>query len=227
LKKEKKNRVIIVGNPAWRPGILGLVASRISEEYEKPTFVWGSSEEGERLKGSCRSDGSVNVVNLMQESSHLLNSYGGHELAGGFEITKTNLFDLETTLIDAYNKIRNLKNEELAHEFDYELLLSDVSTDIHNALRTLSPYGLGNPRPTFFFRSVKVEAIRQFGKHKEHLEVIFKEKEKKIIGISFFTTKESFKIPLEPNAITSVLGFIESSTFMGRTNIRLRIIDIV
>src|ERR1035437_1522998 len=74
--------VIVIGNPEWRVGVLGLVANKISDEYKKPVFVWGK-DENNLIKGSCRSDGSVSLVELMTETSEFFIEFGGHEFAGG------------------------------------------------------------------------------------------------------------------------------------------------
>lgn len=227
LGKREDKPVIVLGSPAWRPGVLGLVASRISEEYSRPTFVWGSSEEGQILKGSCRSDGSVNVVSLMTEATDVLHSFGGHELAGGFEIQRENMFDLEEVLIKGFNKLHILKSEGVIHEYDHELLLEQVNPNTHKVLTMLSPFGLGNPRPTFLFRSVIVSSVRLFGKHKEHIEITFRDENSEISAIRFFTNESGFSKSPEIGERVGVIGNIEASTFLGKTSIRLRIIDLI
>ena len=79
--------VIVVGNPNWKPGVLGLLANKLMEEYGRPTFVWGR-EDSEHIKGSCRSDGTVNLVDLMVSVSEgFFLNVGGHEFSGGFSVT--------------------------------------------------------------------------------------------------------------------------------------------
>jgi single-stranded-DNA-specific exonuclease len=77
-----EREVIVIGNPKWRVGILGLVAGKICDEHQKPVFVWGK-DENDCIKGSCRSDGSVSIVELMTETHESFIDFGGHELAGG------------------------------------------------------------------------------------------------------------------------------------------------
>src|SRR3989344_865564 len=85
FEKREEREVIVIGNPAWRVGVLGLVAGKICDEHQKPVFVWGK-DENECIKGSCRSDGSVSVVELMTETCESFIDFGGHELAGGFTL---------------------------------------------------------------------------------------------------------------------------------------------
>ncbi|PIR68564.1 single-stranded-DNA-specific exonuclease RecJ, partial [Candidatus Nomurabacteria bacterium CG10_big_fil_rev_8_21_14_0_10_35_16] len=80
FESHEHKTVIVIGNPNWRVGILGLVAGKISDTYKKTVFVWGK-DENDCIKGSCRGDGSVSVVELMSESSEYFIDFGGHEMA--------------------------------------------------------------------------------------------------------------------------------------------------
>src|SRR3989344_1693637 len=83
--------VIVIGNSAWSLGVLGLAASRLVEEFRRPVFLWGRNGRGE-IKGSCRSDGTVNIVELMKlahsQADDLFLNYGGHAQAGGFSLRR-------------------------------------------------------------------------------------------------------------------------------------------
>ena len=96
--------VIVVGSPDWRVGVLGLVAGKISDEYQKPVFVWGK-DENDCIKGSCRSDGSVSIVELMTETRESFIDFGGHELAGGFTVHSDKIHFLEEVLSNNFKKI--------------------------------------------------------------------------------------------------------------------------
>ena len=92
MKDDDGVSVIVVGDKSWLPGVVGLAASRITERYKRPTFVWGAAGLGE-IKGSCRSDGRVNIVELMTAAGggNLFSAMGGHALAGGFSVDEKNL----------------------------------------------------------------------------------------------------------------------------------------
>jgi len=148
--------ILVMGDPAWPAGILGLVASKIIEEYSVTTFIWGS--EGESIKGSCRGVGDVSVVKLMQSVSHLLTQFGGHEEAGGFTATRETIHFLE----DAFNKTYQETKHDLSKQvteisYDMELDLSDVTMDHYHNLRQMAPFGLGNPKPVFEFKNEKIK----------------------------------------------------------------------
>ncbi|OGI45467.1 single-stranded-DNA-specific exonuclease RecJ, partial [Candidatus Nomurabacteria bacterium GWB1_40_6] len=109
LETYEHGEVIVIGKPEWRVGILGLIASKISDTYNKPVFVWGK-DENDYIKGSCRSNGSVSVVELMTETRESFIDFGGHELAGGFTVHNEKIHFLEEALSASFHKIITLKN---------------------------------------------------------------------------------------------------------------------
>src|SRR3989344_3462704 len=96
-KREEVADVIVIGNPEWRPALLGLVANSLVEEYCRPVFVWGRDGDGV-LKGSCRSYNSYDLFALMDATSNAFIEFGGHAGAGGFSVTLENLTNLEEKL---------------------------------------------------------------------------------------------------------------------------------
>src|SRR5258708_3194437 len=97
-------------------------------------------------------------------------------------------------------------------------------------IEKLLPFGLENPKPVFLFENVRVEAVKKFGKNGsgEHLEIIFSSQNKKAAkGISFFSTPDSFKVPLTEGANANLLASFDLSRFRGREELRLRIVDII
>lgn len=220
--------VVVIGNPAWRVGVLGLVAGKISDEYKKPVFVWGR-DENDCIKGSCRSDGSVSVVELMTETKDHFIEFGGHELAGGFTALNEKIHFLEETLSVAYGKVKRDK-KETEISFDVKSDLSIVNMKSWRELEKIAPFGLENPKPVFFFEGAKIENLKSFGKNNsgEHLEIIFSDASKnKIKAISFFSTIDSFKVPLALGLSVNLLATFDLSHFAGREELRLRIVDIL
>lgn len=98
-EKFKNEKIVLVGDENWTPGIIGLVASKISEATGKTTFVWGTGEDKNILKGSVRAGSDeYNVVEIMTEAKNILQNFGGHEMAGGFSLEKNNLKKFEKFL---------------------------------------------------------------------------------------------------------------------------------
>ncbi len=224
---EGLGEVLVLGNPKWRVGVLGLVASRISEEYERPAFVWGR-DENDCIRGSCRSDGSVSVVELMSETQEYFTEFGGHELAGGFAADAEKIHFLEEALRGAFGKVKKEK-PEAGPEYDLALPLSEVTMKNWKEIEKMEPFGLGNPKPVFLFEKVRTGSIKKFGKNGgEHLEITFSDgRETKVKAVSFFSGEDSFKVDIFPGAYVNLLASFDLSRFLGREELRLRIIDIL
>ena len=228
FETREMREVIVVGKPEWRVGVLGLVAGKISDEYKKPVFVWGR-DENDCIKGSCRSNGSVSVVELMTEAKDFFLEYGGHEMAGGFTAENKKIHFLEETLSVAFGKLKR-EQKETEISFDVKSDLSIVNMKSWRDLEKLAPFGLANPKPIFFFEGIKIENIKKFGKNNsgEHLEIIFSDASKnKVKAISFFSTIDSFKVPMAVGLCVNLLATFDLSHFAGREELRLRILDIL
>ncbi len=174
LKKRKLNEIIVIGNPKWRVGVLGLVATKIAEEYKKTTFVWGA--EGDYLKGSCRSFGDVNLVEMMSGlPKNTLIEFGGHKMAGGFTSSREEIHFLEEKILAIYKKhlISDEKEDSWA---ELTIGLEDVTEENLKAIEKLAPFGVANPKPKFLFKNIPIFSLKEFGKDKNHLELIFKNK---------------------------------------------------
>jgi single-stranded-DNA-specific exonuclease len=218
-------KIIVVGNPNWRPGLLGLVANSVMEHYNKPTFIWGR-DGSEGIKGSCRSDGSVDVVELMS-SSAVFYDYGGHKLAGGFSLTAESVHSLETEIELAYEKTRNKEFTEEVVEADGKLTLSDINLHTFKLVDQLAPFGIGNPKPLFIVSDVTVNEIKQFGKTANHLSLTLKDdSNRKVKAISFFSEPVDFKKEPKVGDKINLAGHLEKSNFNGFTELRLRIVEI-
>lgn len=234
LETYTHKEVIVIGNPGWRVGILGLVAGKISDQYQKPVFVWGK-DENDCIKGSCRSDGSVSVVELMSENPESFIEYGGHELAGGFTVQNDKIHFLEEALSTSFKKITTPASnhpsliKEGKGDGDMKLSLGDIHMKNWREIDKMSPFGLGNHKPIFFFPNIKIEKIKKFGKNGsgEHLEIIFSDQTGKAKAISFFSTIDSFKKPLIESVNVDLLAIFDLSRFRGREELRLRIVDII
>ena len=244
FEKRELKEVIVVGNPLWRVGVLGIVAGKISDEYSKPVFVWGK-DENDCIKGSCRSDGSVSVVELMTSMSDSFLEFGGHELAGGFTVSNDKIHFLEDELSLVYKKITtpsvpSLKrmgnsNPLLVEEgvgggdFDLSGDLSIVNMKNYKEIERLAPFGIGNIKPSFLFENVKIDKIKKFGKNGsgEHLEISFSDSRGSTKAISFFSTVDSFKNKLSEGLQVNLLANFDLSRFRGKEELRLRIIDIL
>ena len=218
--------VIVMGNPDWRPPLLGIVANNIAELYKRPTFLWGR-DGGTYLKGSCRSGGTVSVMTLMSNvHKDLFIDFGGHSFSGGFSTPYEKIHELEKELLEAYSNIE--KDEEESKFIDKKLSLNDVNWSTYKILERMAPFGSENKKPLFLFERVRIIDVKDFGKEKNHLQINFeKESGGNISAIKFFKTINDFNGKLGKGKIVDLIATIEKSTFGRTTEIRLRIVDIV
>jgi single-stranded-DNA-specific exonuclease len=228
MEKRELREIIVIGNPSWKPGVAGLVATRLVEEYDRPVFVWGSDENNTHLKGSCRSDGTVNLVELMVSvPTGTFLDVGGHEFSGGFSVSHEAIHFLEDTLVSAYLNLPKKEKTSGAIEVDAELTLDQVTRENYKHIEKLAPFGVGNHKPTFIFRNVVPEEVRAFGKGKNHLEIVFKnEKGNSVSAIGFFSTADGFQTPVEAGTPIDMVATFEKSMYRGIEKLRLRIVDI-
>lgn len=224
---EKPASVIVMGNPDWKPALLGLAANTCSEEYGVPVFLWGRDGDNV-IKGSCRAAGSVHLLKLMQGVPEgVFMQFGGHAESGGFSVHSQAVHNLERNLAEVFEKIRGEAVEDIEY-LDGELSPDDVNYDTYRMIEKLAPYGTGNPKPLFMFRDIELSNVKQFGKENNHLEISFlKSTGRPVAAIGFFLSPDSFGKKLERGKKVSLVATMEKSMFRGRPELRLRIIDVV
>ena len=170
----EKNPVIVLDADTWHHGVIGIVASRITERYTRPAILvsFEGNEEGtphmEHMgKGSGRSIKGMNLVDALCYCQEHLVKFGGHELAAGLSVTRAEL-DNFRRLINEYARA-NLTEKDMVQtvEADCELDFGDVNVALAKGIQLLEPYGVSNPIPVFVLRGVTVNDINGIsdGKH--------------------------------------------------------------
>ena len=162
----QKNKLILVQGE-FNEGIIGLIASKITEKYNKPSIVLSVGEKVS--KASARSIANFNIINAIKKFEDLIIEGGGHPMAAGFSIINDNIKDFEDNITKFANK--NIKEADLVNTFeiDLELQLSSLTTDLINQIEALEPFGIGNPRPKFLTKSVNLDKVKKIGKNNNHL----------------------------------------------------------
>ena len=218
--------VIVMGNPEWRPSLVGLAANKLAEEYNRPAFLWGRDGNGV-FKGSCRAGGGVSVVMLMNATPELFHEFGGHHASGGFSVRDERIHDLAAGLQGAYQLLGTAAKIVEPLLVDMELTLEAFSTELLRAQRQCGPYGCENRKPLYLISNVQAKEVVRFGKAKEHTKLTFATTGIVKEAIAFFKTPEQFAIIPTTELPLSLLVHLEESFFMGRLQTRLRIVDIV
>jgi single-stranded-DNA-specific exonuclease len=165
--------ILFVGDESFHEGIIGLAASRLSDEYYRPTIVANTSEEITRA--SARSIPGFNITGALEQCSDLLIRFGGHKAAAGFSLRTEDISQFQRKLNQvAKEKIAELDREPTV-EIDSEVNLGELNFNLLTFLDKIQPCGIGNPVPLLGARSVRVESSRLVGKDRKHLKLMVKQ----------------------------------------------------
>ncbi|MBI4004655.1 single-stranded-DNA-specific exonuclease RecJ [Candidatus Roizmanbacteria bacterium] len=165
-------KIIILTSKHWHEGIIGLIASKITERYFRPTIVM--TEVDGFLKGSARSIPSFHITNFLKGLKDYLIDVGGHTQASGFTIDTAQLSNFITEAQKRAAAI--IRDDELIKviEADVKLPIAKVSRKLVQQIEKMQPFGIGNPQPVFFSNALLINA-QIFGKRSEHLKMIVRE----------------------------------------------------
>lgn len=223
---ETTPEVIVLGSPEWRPSLVGIAANKIAEEYGRPVFLWGRDGNG-IYKGSCRSGGGVSVVSLMAAATEVFIEHGGHHYSGGFSVKDEHIFTFGETLNTTYTQLGAAARVEQEMLIDEVLRLEDVTPALVREIRQLAPFGVGNEKPVFAFVDVIAAEVTSFGKGNEHVKIRYQTEASSLEAIAFFSTPTLFTKTPTVAVPHTLVAHVEESFFMGRQQLRLRIIDII
>ena len=213
---------LVLSSSVWHQGVVGIVASRLTEKYSCPSFMIHLC--GGLGKGSCRSYGGFNLFQALESCSDLLEGFGGHELAAGFTIKEENI-DL---FRDRINRcaLQFSGGEAPVSSLDVDVLVShgaDISMDEIQALTMMEPYGAGNNRPVFCLMGMTVDSMQSVGQNR-HLKLQFSKGQHHFPAIFFSATEESTGIA--PGMRVDAAFYLQINEFRGASTVQLQIIDI-
>jgi single-stranded-DNA-specific exonuclease len=218
--------VIVLGNPEWRPSLVGLTANKLAEEYNRPAFVWGRDGNG-KIKGSCRSNGVSSVITIMEEVAGHLLGFGGHHMAGGFEVDEEQIHTLPQAMNDVFIKMGHSADIDSELLVDMDLSLDEINSVVLDEQKMLAPFGMDNAKPLYKFTGVIAKEVSVFGKTKEHTKLHFDTKGYAREAIAFFKLPTDFTVEPKAGIPMTFLAHLEQSYFTGRPQTRLRIVDIL
>lgn len=219
--------VLVLGDESWQIGILPLLANKILDKYDRPVIVWGRGSPANEIKGSCRSSGRINLVELLEEiGGKVFTGHGGHAVAAGFTVKENKISDLIKEIEKAYQKISHYEIEPPVLWLDAELDLEKIDWSFLEFLNKFRPFGKDNPKPVFLLRDLIIFNTRTFGNGGLHLEIGFKKNNGEVIrAIGFFMTQH-FDFVFEKGARVDIAASIEKNSWNGSVELRMRIYDI-
>ena len=172
-----KLSVIFLSSSKWHPGVIGVVSSRLTIKFNVPVIL--VAIDGDYGKASCRSVGNISIFNLLSNVKHLLERYGGHDLAAGFVVHKEKLNELREYFIRTIPRLKeedNKTKKDYEKSFDFELSVKDLGEKAFDFMEKMGPFGSSNPHPLFFDSDLKLDNIKRFGVDFRHFNgIIYKD----------------------------------------------------
>ena len=163
------DKVIVLVSNCWHLGVIGIVASKITERYKLPSIL--ISIDAGIGKGSGRSVKGFNINEAISECKHLLIKYGGHELAAGLTIDENNVSEFRKAINEYAKKTFDFSSVCNYVDADFEINVKDITVEHAKQLQELEPFGLSNPLPLFCIKNVVINEIYSIGEGK-HLKLI-------------------------------------------------------
>ncbi|MBO5013770.1 MAG: single-stranded-DNA-specific exonuclease RecJ [Paludibacteraceae bacterium] len=217
-------RSTVVYAPHWHKGVVGIVASRLTETYYRPTIVLTAGEDG-IISGSARSVGGFDIYAAIDSCHDLLTNFGGHKYAAGLSMHIDDLPAFRKRF-EAYVAAHIQPNQlQPTLDIEAELQLGDITKSFYNVLRHLEPFGPGNPRPLFVSRRlINHRDTRAVGKEHEHLRLDVTDRVNAITGIAFGRADMAEHIQ-NGNAV-DICYELNENTFNHYTTIQMMVQDI-
>ncbi len=214
LSSEKRSHAIVVGSRGWHPGVVGIVASRISKQYHRPTFVIGIDETG-LGKGSGRSIPGISLVEALDSSRSLIETGGGHEMAAGVSLREENLDAFREALIRSV--IDQADADTLVPKLfiDAEIRFPELTLALLDSYELLRPFGMNNPQPVFMSTSVRVLGEPRVIKEK-HLK--FRFEQDGIVHDAIYFNGADLDLPKPP---WDIAFLIDRSEYRGREQVSI------
>ncbi|MFH0979359.1 MAG: single-stranded-DNA-specific exonuclease RecJ [Candidatus Roizmanbacteria bacterium] len=210
-----KNKIIVLVSNKWHEGIIGLIASKIAEEFYRPTIVLTKTDD--HYKGSARSIPSFHIINFLRSLKKYLVDVGGHAQAAGFTIEEKKLEKFTKEAQKQANKLIKDKDLEKIITADVKIPVSKINLELAKALETLEPFGIGNPRP-LFLSETEITNAQLFGKTNNHLKIFVEDLE--LIG---FNQGDKFQ-KLSRGEKIKVVYSLEVDRWNGREKLRGKIL---
>lgn len=221
----------VVFSPNWHKGVVGIVASRLTENYYRPTIVLTQGDDG-IISGSARSVSDFDIYSAIDSCRDLLTNFGGHDFAAGLSMLPENLPAFRERFEQYVRDHIQPHQKEPVIEVDAEILLADITQQFFRILQCLEPYGPGNPRPIFVTRSViNNRYTKRVGKQGEHLRLNVTDRSFNEYGQPVFIDGIGFGFgefaPVLQNGQAVDLCYsLEENCYNGRTSIQMMVQDI-
>lgn len=211
--------------PSWHRGVLGIVASRLTENYFRPTIVLADTDDG-LIAGSARSVGGFDIYSAIDSCRDLLTNFGGHVFAAGLSMLPQNLPEFKRRFEEYVAAHITDEQQVPVLNIEAELQLSDITKQFYNVLRHLEPFGPENPHPRFVTRNlINNRYTKRVGKMGEHLKLDLTDRTVAMSGIAF--GKGDLATFIQNGNAVDVCYSLEQNTYNGVTSLQMKAEDIL
>ena len=219
----ENNKVVIIGSKGWHPGVVGIVASRIKDEFSRPAIVIAFDKKGIG-KGSARSIPHLDLYEALSYAAKFLEGYGGHPMAAGLTVREDKFENFKSLFLRNVNKI--LTNNDLipAISIDGEMALTDINSRFMRFLERLGPFGPGNMRPKFVSRNLSISGQPRLMGNGEHIRFIVGQNGRNYPAVGFKLS--SHYEDLIRGVPVDIAYVVEVNQWQGQSNIQLNVRDI-
>ena len=219
----EKDDVLVVSDPDWNHGIIGIVAAKLLEKFHKPTFVL--QEMGEESKGSARSFGDFSAADAIRAADDIITKGGGHKLAAGVTLPTENIPAFRTRVNEFYRGLK-LKNQAdlLLPREDVLAEIDDVSEELIEKIARLEPFGNGNPQPVMKTSRLTVLHVRRMGAEGQHVKLELRPSSGKTMQFLAFNAPDHFFA--EVGAVVDVWYQPDVNEWMGRRSVEGRLLHL-
>lgn len=216
-----KKLYFIVGEE-WPEGIIGLVAGKICEKYNKPVLV-ASVSKGKAV-GSARSIKRFHITDAISESSEILERFGGHAQAAGFTLDAKNIEEFKHNMLRVAEL--NISESDLEKTLKIEINLTGLRFDIGllEIINRFAPFGFGNKQPNIRYDAAKILSFRAVGKTGDHLKLSLSMNGQVMDAIGFGLAKKFMDITVGQQV--NVAGYLEENNYNGNVKMQLKVIDL-
>lgn len=219
LKYEAPAMAIVLQNPDWNAGIVGLIASKLLERYHKPAFIF----DAKTGKGSARSIKGYPLPNMLAQLSEHFVSYGGHTMAGGMSLKKDAFLAFKKDLINHANSTIGEESITPHLYIDADVGLNEVNVAITKKLNEFEPFGVGNPKPLFVARNLTARDVKVMGSDQKHLRGLLLQSNAHIPFVAFGLAERKGELS---NGQFDVVGRMELNHWNGHTTAEMHVVDV-
>jgi single-stranded-DNA-specific exonuclease RecJ len=219
----EQDKAIAIYKRGWHHGVVGIVASRLVEKYNRPVFIAEEDHTEAIVKGSARSVDRIDLYEVLRANEGLLNKWGGHKMAAGFSVTLDKADTLCRALVDTCNKMLPGELSLPILDVDATLEAKEVDIALVGTFAKLAPFGMSNKKPLFCLKNLKCQNVRILGKDGKHIRLNLID-EAGNLPFEALVWNYQGKAP-DPDATIDIVFNPEINNFNGRERLQLIVVD--